>query len=616
VRLRQKLGIAELSPTETLAVKQTLPTDPDAARFYAEGLGKLRAFDALGARDLLQKAITLEPDFSLAHSALAEAWSVLGFDHNAAQEAATAFKFSSKLPRREQIAVEGRYRMSTKNWNEAVGLYQTLFGLFPDDLEYGLLLASAQIAASHPRDGLTTVSLLRRLPPPAGTDPRLHLKEYEAWKSLGDFERMETALSQASEQAGQQGALLLVARAQTRLCWVRRILAKQPQAVDDCQQARKIYAAAGDRRGEAETLRFLGDVEAESDIPAAIDDYNRSVALEREIGHVGGVAAVSNQLATQYAKQGDHASAEKTYERTLAAFRELGDTLNATGVLINVADELAAQGQIDRANQVYRNALEGAAALDNKYIEGLAEYNIGLLQQSRGDLEAARSSFQQALTWFREVNDREFDIAALRGLGEVATSRGDLAGARSLYEQALATQQASEYKDAAAQTRIDVALLSMEEGSCSADVESSLRQIFERFQSRHSINDEALSSAALARCLQIENQMDAALDMARRADELSAKAEPSIRLEAQIMAARVRAAAEPGKGQQQSLNELRAVITEARRLRFLGAELDATAAIGDIEIHSGDPARGRNRLQTVEREASRNGFVLIARKAK
>ena len=44
---------------------------------------RLRRFDASGARALLEKAIEADPRFALAHSALATAWSTLGYDERA-----------------------------------------------------------------------------------------------------------------------------------------------------------------------------------------------------------------------------------------------------------------------------------------------------------------------------------------------------------------------------------------------------------------------------------------------------------------------------------------------------------------------------------------------------
>jgi Tfp pilus assembly protein PilF len=68
-----------------------MPNDADAARFYAEGLGRLRMFDAVGALDRLRKATLLDPNYSLAHAALTDALSVLGYDGKSRAEAEKAF---------------------------------------------------------------------------------------------------------------------------------------------------------------------------------------------------------------------------------------------------------------------------------------------------------------------------------------------------------------------------------------------------------------------------------------------------------------------------------------------------------------------------------------------
>jgi len=75
VRVRQQLRVPEMSPIEALEVRASTPSTLAATQLYAQGLEKLRVFDALGARDLLQKALALDPNYPLAHAALADAWS-------------------------------------------------------------------------------------------------------------------------------------------------------------------------------------------------------------------------------------------------------------------------------------------------------------------------------------------------------------------------------------------------------------------------------------------------------------------------------------------------------------------------------------------------------------
>src|SRR6266496_899526 len=141
-RLREKLGINALTDAQAIAVRASMPKDPRAAQLYAEGLSRLRHFDALKARDLLEKAVGLDPGFLQGHAALAQAWSELGYDRKAKEAAQKAFDLSRKLSREDRLFVEARYREVSKEWEKAVEIYRTLFEFFPDNLEYGLHLAT------------------------------------------------------------------------------------------------------------------------------------------------------------------------------------------------------------------------------------------------------------------------------------------------------------------------------------------------------------------------------------------------------------------------------------------------------------------------------------------
>ena len=77
-RLRATVGVHPATPQESAAVAVVLPSNPDAARLYSEGLARLRVYDTLAAVDLFQKAIASESDFALSYSALSTALSKLG----------------------------------------------------------------------------------------------------------------------------------------------------------------------------------------------------------------------------------------------------------------------------------------------------------------------------------------------------------------------------------------------------------------------------------------------------------------------------------------------------------------------------------------------------------
>src|SRR5467141_3227854 len=139
--VREKLGAGAISAAEAAAVRASLPSGPEAARLYSQGLAKLRVFDAFAARDLLQKAVAADPNHALAHAALAAAWSALGYDAKAKEEAKSAFDRSGNLTRENRLAVEARYRQMTRDWQRTVEIYQTLWNFFPDNVDYGVMLA-------------------------------------------------------------------------------------------------------------------------------------------------------------------------------------------------------------------------------------------------------------------------------------------------------------------------------------------------------------------------------------------------------------------------------------------------------------------------------------------
>jgi hypothetical protein len=162
-QLRHGLGLGELTPTEMGALRASYPVDAETARLYAAGLARLRGFDALAGRDLLEKAVAADPKYSLAHAALAEALSRLGYEDTAREEARLAFEGSDGLPREERLLVEARYRGDRARLGPGRGDPPDLSGLFPDDLEHGLRLAQALNSAGRSQEAAgTLVAFARR----------------------------------------------------------------------------------------------------------------------------------------------------------------------------------------------------------------------------------------------------------------------------------------------------------------------------------------------------------------------------------------------------------------------------------------------------------------------
>jgi tetratricopeptide (TPR) repeat protein len=212
-RLRKALRLGPLLHQEDEEVRASLPSSPGALRFYAEGIEKLRRFDARAATGDLEQAVRADTRYPLAHSALADAWFTLGYDQKAAAEAKSAFDRSGNLPWRDRQLIEGDYRQIARQWDMAAEIYGRLWATYPTEIDYALHVATVQMSAGRRADALTTVEKLRKLPAPLRDDPRIDLAEAVA---TDDLKREQMAAWTAAKKAAASGQRALRAAALRR----------------------------------------------------------------------------------------------------------------------------------------------------------------------------------------------------------------------------------------------------------------------------------------------------------------------------------------------------------------------------------------------------------------
>jgi len=612
-QLRARLGLAEPTSVEAASVRAALPTDPGATRLYAEGLGRLRAGDSLEAKNLLVQAARTQPEFPLAHAALSEAWSELGYDGRAEEEARKAFELSGSLAREEKIETEARLAKAQKNWDRAAQLYGALRDFFPDNAEYGLRLAAVETAGGKAERALDVLDALRRASAPGDTDPRIDLAAADAFAALSRWQREIDAADRAAATARARGLFDLVAQARLKSGSAHGLLGRVAEASNAFSEAAALFRKEGDRNGEAGArINLANEASSRGDYTRALRLYRQAQVTFRETGYRKGAAHALSDLADMDWFLGDVASAEKEGAESLAISREIQDRRGTVWGLNALGNVLADQGQFDKAREMQQEALAISREMKDREYTAYGWSSLGDTALSLGDLAAALGNFKQALAISRELGDPVGVSTQEEGIASVLFQQGDLVKAGATYRRVLAEREKLGIKDSAAEARMLLAQVQIEQGNA-ADALALARQSGQVFESLHQSGNGAIALAVASQAELALERRDAARRDAHRAVEVLGKNEQNgARFPVLLALARAEAACGHREAALSALAEARQRLATARWAGFL-LETDLVAA--EVELDGGDAAGARKRLETLAAESRARGFGLIARKA-
>jgi eukaryotic-like serine/threonine-protein kinase len=612
-RLRARLGVARVTPEEQVSLQAALPSTPEAARLYAEGIAKMRVFDHLAAHDLLQRAVDADPLNAIAHSALADSWFALGYQSRAAAEAKKAFDLSSSLSHADRLTVEARFYDATGEHENAIKTYKTLAELFPDDLEYGLRLASAQHLGGKRKDALSTIDTLRKLPSPMREDPRLDLAEANSALRLSDFPRAITATERAVKKARAESTPLLLAHAlKIQGDVLNDSGGDADRALAVMEEARSLYQASGDRGAVASILNNIGLVHyRRGNLAEAHRLYQESIAGCRAIGHISCAGyALYNDAVLRY-DQGNLDDALRLYQESLSAHDAAGNRNEDPVILNSIANVFADKGDQARAKTMYQRSITACRALDDKMDEAVALGNLGSLLADEGDLAGAGARYQEALEIKRSLGRPGSIAYTISSLGDVSLAQGDLAEARRLHEEALSMRTQIGQISPATEDRLALGWVSLEEGNL-AEADAAARVAQQEFEKEKRADNEAAAHTLLGRVLLAQQKLPDALREINDAEQLSAKSDNhAIRLNVAITAARVQAARGNSVLARKTIESAR---IQAKKAGLAGLQFEARLASAEIAVHS-NPSSARIALAALRRDAQKSGFRLIARKA-
>ncbi|MEA2602133.1 MAG: hypothetical protein QOF89_3125 [Acidobacteriota bacterium] len=437
-KMRHDLGWVDPSPEQARAVQALQPGNAEAARLYAEGLAKLRVYDAQGARDLLKQAAQADPDSAVIHSALSRAWAGLGYDAQGLEEARQAVHLAGSLPLEQRLAIEARSHEASREWGRATEIYRSLATFFPDDLEYGLQLASSLSIAGRSGEALATVASLRQLPGPLRDDPRIDLVAAQIARRLANPEEELSAGTAAADKGRRLAQSQIIGEALLLQGDALYTMGRPKESISRFQEARSLFATAGNQAAVARTLnRKAAVLWGDSDLAGAEEQYREALAIARQIGSRELVASQTLGLAFVAANLGDLERSRTLAEEAHTLYVELEDHLYETRSLFKVAEVLWDLGDASGARQRYDQVLSLARKSGNRVEEARALNGIGRILVSTGALPDALHHQEEAFRAARSSGDPFLAASYLGALGETLILQGDLPMARRRLAHAL-----------------------------------------------------------------------------------------------------------------------------------------------------------------------------------
>ena len=654
VDIRKKLGVGEVSAEDVGNVQATLPTNPEAARLYSQAIARMRTYDDIGAKGLLEKSIALEPKFALSHLVLSKAWANLGYEGKANTEAKLANDLSGNLSRKEKLAIEGRYLETIRDWDKAAEIYQSLWNFYPDEVTPGLQLAAVQIYNAQLKDAQAAIDALRKLNASGLDDIQIDVQQGRIAQRHGDFKLLLELSQRNADKARALGSRVLEADMLLLQNRAYESLGDLKKSQEVAEQARELYTAAGDESGAARALnatanavadqgdnkqaerlyeqalaiaRKVGNKSSEAvnlhnmaillrdrgELVASKKMYEQSLEIDREVDNKIGQAQTLGSLGNVTSNMGDISGAEKLYKEALAMSQASGDRSNEAQVSNSLADMYYARGDSRGAQKMFENSYGLYQQMGDK--DGMASsgMNIGAALADEGDLKAAQTHIAEAISLTSGTGNKSLSATAALGMGQVVRDTGDLAGARKSVEQALAIRTEIGEKAGVAEAEAVLAELALDEHDPGRAASLAQKAIEESHREKAS-DLEAGALAVLAEADLGLKKLDAAREVIGRARAITSKSEEQHAIvSVGIAAGRVMAAS---GHRDEAITSLEDVLSRVTKLGLVELEFEARSALGEIEIAAGKVAAGRARLTELQKDAEGKGYLLFVSKAR
>lgn len=208
-----------------------------------------------------------------------------------------------------------------------------------------------------------------------------------------------------------------------------------------------LETGAGTPADRARALSAAGGLACRQlDYPAGRVLLEQALAIRKELGDQGAVAASLLSLGRLACLRGDYERALSLLEESLALSRMLGNRRDIAVALNSLAVLADARGDPAAAESLFDETLEIARALEDRMLIAASLMSLGVVADLSGDYAAARRYYEESLALRTGLGDRIGIASTLHNLGSVACSEEDYPAARARLSESLTLSRELDYR--------------------------------------------------------------------------------------------------------------------------------------------------------------------------
>ena len=204
------------------------------------------------------------------------------------------------------------------------------------------------------------------------------------------------------------------------------------------QESLRLFTNLGDRDGQADSLRGMGDVyQRRHLLYIAEEHYRKAYRLYQTTGNLRGQSHCIFTLAEISHRSRQYARAEEEYRKALNLYEELALPEYAVRCRLQLADLAFQTERYSQAEEHYRQAVAFLHGHGRYRDEARCYLKLGEIGLRASRYDSAALLFKQALTLYRREGLIREQARALRRLGEISLYRSRSTEARRLFEEAI-----------------------------------------------------------------------------------------------------------------------------------------------------------------------------------